>query len=99
MAQSTQVVFGKRAKAAILTTALFIEESGYPDTAIDFAQRQSNFGYTLADFPEKYPLCRFPRFSKRNYRCAVFESNYVFVYKQVRNQLRIYNIIHTKRLK
>jgi plasmid stabilization system protein ParE len=99
MAQCTQVVFGKRAKTAIETTTLHIEESGYPDTAIDFAQRLSNFGYTLADFPNKYPLCRFLRFSKRNYRCAVFESNYIYVYKQVKNQLRIYNIIHTKRLK
>jgi len=99
MAQIAEVVFGKRVQTAIEITTLYIEEKGYPEIAVSFAARMIEFGFTLASFPEKYPLCRFQRFSKRNYRCAVFQSNYVFVYKQVKNQLRIYNIVQTKRLK
>ncbi len=99
MAQITQVIFGKRARTGIAKATLFIDEKGYPETAIAFAARLIQFGFSLNAFPDKYPLCRFERYIKGHYRCAVFESNHVFVYKLVKNQLRIYNIIHTKRLK
>jgi len=99
MEKITEVIFREKAKHSIKEIALHIEESGYPETAEKFSQRLVEFGHSLAIFPNKYTVCRFLRFARYNLRCAVFESNYIFVYKLVKNELLIYTIAHTKRLK
>ena len=92
------VIFRKRAEKSIFKTFLHISAQGYPDRAERFADRLYDFGYTLNDFPAKYPICRFQRFAKHHFHCATFSRSYVFVYKVVKHQLIIYNIIHGKRL-
>ncbi|RLD55517.1 MAG: hypothetical protein DRJ05_12820 [Bacteroidetes bacterium] len=82
----------------ITNTALYISEKGYQITAKKFANKLFDFGGSLAVFPEKYPLCRHRQYSLRMYRCAVFEKNYVFIYKIETNHIVIYNITHVKRL-
>lgn len=97
--EKVKVIFKEVARISIRETALSIEKKGYPETALKFAERFYQFGNTLADFPDKYRLCRFPKFSKRSLHCAVFERTYIFTYKVVKNKLVIYNVIHTKTLK
>lgn len=99
MEEITQVIFREKAKRSIKDIALYIEESGYPETSEKFSQRLVEFGYSLATFPNKYAVCRFKRFARYNLRCASFERNYIFVYKLVKNELLIYTIAYTKRLK
>jgi plasmid stabilization system protein ParE len=69
-----------------------------PLNAGKYINRLIDFGDSLADFPSKFPLCRYEQFSENEFHCAVFEKNYVFVYKIKDQQVIIYNIVHVKRL-
>ncbi|OFY39308.1 MAG: hypothetical protein A2275_13105 [Bacteroidetes bacterium RIFOXYA12_FULL_35_11] len=89
-----EVVFRPKASDSIDKIVIYIEENGYPETAIKFSNKLYKFAYSLTLFPNKYAVCRHPQFAKRNYHCAVFHKNYIFVYKLVKNHLVIYNIIH-----
>ncbi|NOX87057.1 MAG: type II toxin-antitoxin system RelE/ParE family toxin [Chlorobi bacterium] len=72
----------------------YIADKGYPKTADNFISELYKFGNSLKNFPEKYPICRKETWAKRNLRCAVFEKNYIFIYKLVRNKLVIFNVVH-----
>lgn len=93
-----KVIINPKAEKSIAAIAEYIREKGYPETAESYLDRMKEFAHSLTVFPEKYALCRQKRFSFRSFRCAVFESNYIFVYKAVREKLIIYNVIHCKRL-
>lgn len=90
----TEVIFLPKARKSILQLVIYIEQKGYPQGAEKFGNELYNFGYTLNNHPNKYPHCKQPKIAKRNMRCAVFHKNYMFVYKQVKNTLVIYNVIH-----
>jgi plasmid stabilization system protein ParE len=94
-----EVIFLPKSQKSIFSIYRYIAERGYPATAEKFFNRLYDFGYGLNDYPDKYGICRQPVYQKRKLHCAVFESNYVFIYKAVKSQLVIYNIIHSKRLK
>ncbi|MBM2817164.1 MAG: hypothetical protein HW421_3926 [Ignavibacteria bacterium] len=93
------VKYRKKARIAILNATLYIEEQGYPINADKFYERILEFGDSLTTFPEKYGLCHSNQFAARNLRCAVFEKNYIFIYKILKHEIVIVNIIHAKRLK
>lgn len=93
------VIFSERAEASIFQIKVYIFLEGYPERAEKVADKLYDFGYSLRLFPDKYPFCRFPKFIKRHFRCAVFDHTYIFVYKMVKQHLIIYNVIHGKRLK
>jgi len=76
----------------------YIAESN-PANAIVFIDRMIKFGESLAVFPEKYGLCRVELLAKQNYHCAVFEKNYMFIFKVVEAKAIIYKIVHVSRLK
>jgi len=69
-----------------------------PLNAGKYINRLIDFGDSLAIFPNKYPLCRYERFSENEFHCAIFEKNHVFVYKIKDQHIIIYNIVHVKRL-
>ena len=93
-----KVILRKNAQNSLSAIIEYIENQGSPETAYKFALKMEKFSKTLAFFPDKYVVCRFPQFAKRNFRCAIFDNTYVFIYKAVKNQLHVYNIIHSKRL-
>lgn len=86
------------AERAIIGAGDYIRDKGYPDTADRFVKRMRVFAKSLGDFPDKYPLCRFKRFSLSGFRCAVFEHILIFVYRVENDELIIYNVVHVKRL-
>lgn len=96
--EEIKVKWSKRANNSLQSIYDFISDDSIVN-ADKLLDRMVDFGYALNDFPNKYPLCRFKRFIKQNLRCAVFEHNYIFAYKVVKNELLIYTIAHTKRLK
>ncbi|OFX23091.1 MAG: hypothetical protein A2033_00045 [Bacteroidetes bacterium GWA2_31_9] len=93
-----KVVYKPKADKQIYRIMMYINEMGYPETALNFAERLYQFGNSLGFIPEKFPICRHERYAKRLLHCAVFEHNYIFIYKTVRSQLVIYNIIHCSRI-
>lgn len=93
-----EVIFKKKAINNINHTTAYIIGKGYPMNAVKYADRLYDFGQSLAIFPDKPPVCRFPKFSKKGFHCAVFDGTYIFVYKVDKNKLIIFNIIHSKRL-
>jgi plasmid stabilization system protein ParE len=86
------------AEQAIIAAGDYIRLKGYPDTADRFVKRMRLFSKSLGEFPDKYPLCRFKQFSISEFRCAVFEHIFIFVYRVENDELIVYNVIHVKRL-
>lgn len=97
MAEEKQIIYLPTAIDNIIAISLYIESKGYPMTAQKFKKKLFNFGNSLINFPEKYPLCKKPKLFKRKYRCAVFKKNYIFIYKPFKNKMVIYNVIHASR--
>ncbi len=91
------VIYRERARKSILNFAIFIDEKGYPSTADKFIKVIMGFGNRLNLFPEKYAICRKHSLEKRKFRCATFKKNYIFIYKVVKSELVIYNVIHSSR--
>ncbi len=89
----------KKAESSIIKITDYISEQGYPERAKKFYFKLEDFGYSLGIFPEKYAICRHSYYARRKYRCAVFKKNYVFIYKVVKKQVVIYNVIHSMRLR
>lgn len=92
------VFYHVSAKDSISRIGAYIEMKGYPETAEKFTSRLYAFGELLGIFPEKYPLCRFRKLANHKMHCAVFEQNYVFIYKIIRSRLIIYNVVNAKAL-
>ena len=67
-----------------------------PQNVENFIELLIDFGDSLGDFPRKYVNCRHKKFSTRNYRCAVFKKNWIFLFKTAPAELIIHNIIHAK---
>lgn len=92
------IIWKPRAEKSLQSIYHFIAGDSVANAG-NYIDSMISFGDSLAIFPDKYPLCRFPKFAKRNLRCAVFESTYIFTCKVVKHKLIIYNIIHGKRMK
>lgn len=90
------VIYAPKAVKSIKKIADYISEQGYPQRAEIFSERLYDFGETLSLFPDKYKLCIHPKLVKHNMRCAVFLSNYIFIYKLIKNELIIFNVIHAR---
>ena len=94
-----EVILKERAQASIRRIALYIFKKGYPDTAIKFAKQLEEFALTLANFPDKHPLCRQKSYAKRKFHCVPFESSYIFIYKVISNRLIVLNIVQAARIR
>ena len=91
-----QVVWSGAAKNSILEIVKYIEVRGYPGNAKKFYFEIEKFGESLGNFPNKYAICRQIHLAKRKMRCVPFKRNYMFIYKKVDSQLKIYNVVHVK---
>jgi len=89
-----KIIYKKRAAISISKIAFYIKIKGYPITAKKFTGKLYKFGDSLADFPDKYPVCRKEVWAQRNLRCAVFKKNYVFIYKLIQDELVVFNVVH-----
>ncbi len=94
-----KVIIRPRAERSIRAVAAYIRSKGYPDTAARFLNRMETFAMTLADFPDKYPVCRFPHLAKRGFHCEVFERDHIFVYRREGDAVIIHNVLNVKRLR
>jgi len=94
-----KVLIKPRAQKNIEKIAFYIVNNGYPNNAYKFVVRLENFIFTLSSYPEKFPISRHHAFAKRKFRQAIFEKNYIVFFKEVNNELHIYNILHTRRIR
>ena len=100
MEKKTLEVFYKPvAERQITAIAIYIEQKGFPDTAEKFACKLYDFGDGIGIIPEGFPTCRNKIFAKRNFRCAVFQKDYIFVYKVFKSKITIYLVIHASRIR
>jgi hypothetical protein len=67
------------------------------EAAISRINRMENFVTSFA-IPAAYPLCRFKKWQKLGYRCAVFERDWVFAYEVFGNGIIIRDLMHTATL-
>jgi plasmid stabilization system protein ParE len=98
MDNTLEVIFRKKAEKDILDIGKYIFEQGNPLNARNYIVKLIDFGYSLSLLPMKYPICKEAQLSEKNYRCAVFDKTYKFIYRIEKNNLYIYRIIHGKRL-
>ncbi len=94
-----QVLIRQRAERSIDSIAHYISGQGYPETAFMFISRLKGFLYKTADFPRKHPICHQKSYAKRGFRCAVFEKNFIVVYKVYASSVFIQNVIHVAKLR
>lgn len=92
----SKVIFKPKAEQSIVEIAIYIASKGYPETALKVMERLYTFGQSLTIFPNKYPTCTKKILAKRHFHCAVFDKNYIFIYKVVAGTLTIYNVISAK---
>ena len=93
-----RLIWRKTALNAIEDIYFYIAEES-PQNAEIFIERLISFGENLVVFPNKYRTCRFPKYARKSYHCAVFEKNYMFIYKIKNNTVYINMIHHVSRLK
>lgn len=93
--EKVEVVYTKRAAYTIAQAAWYIAGKGYPETAQKYRRKLYEFGNSLANFIDKYQVCRHKVYNIRNYRCAVFNSTWIFVYKVIKNKLVVVYVIHS----
>jgi plasmid stabilization system protein ParE len=91
-----KIEISRKAEKDLIDILNYISEKGYPETALNYVSRMEEFTLSLAELYNKYPLCRYSSFLKANFRCAVFENTYVFIYKVENNKLKVIRIIHGK---
>ena len=89
-------IYKKRAAISIFQIGLYIEAKGYPITANRFVDKLYEFGNSLGEYPDKFPVCRKKEWAMRNLRCAIFKNDYIFVYKLIDDVLVIYNVVHAR---
>ncbi len=92
-----KVVYEPKAEQSIFKITVYIAEKGYKETALKFGDILYDFGDSLALFPEKYPIYKKPFLAKLKLRCTIFKKDYFFIYKIVKNELIVFNIIHSSR--
>jgi plasmid stabilization system protein ParE len=93
-----QVVFLPDADSAIENIGTYIAEKGYPDTAEKYVEQMIDFANSLSILSQRYPVCRHEYLALHNFRCAVFDKKYIFIYKVSYTRLIIHTIIHGSRL-
>ena len=92
-----EVIYEPKAEQSIFKISIYIAKKGYKETAVKFTNILYDFGDSLTLFPEKYPVCKKSILAKRKLRCAIFKKNYIFIYKIIKNELIIFNVIHSSR--
>jgi plasmid stabilization system protein ParE len=93
-----KVTTSSAAKRDIAENIKYISDKGYPHNAEKLYDRMLAFIPTLGEMPEKYAICRNKRFGEKQYRCAVFEQSYLFVYAINKNSVLLLRVIHGLRL-
>jgi plasmid stabilization system protein ParE len=93
------VIIRPRAEESIVNICNYIIKKGYPKTALEFLDRMRIFAHSLGDFPEKYSICSQKSYQKRKFRCVVFEDNFIFIHKQIGNDMVLLNVVHASRIR
>jgi len=94
--EKVPVILKPRAEQSIVDISIFIAGNGNPERALSFMDSLYEFGYSLSIFPNKYPICKKLTLAKRNLHCAVFDKNYIFIYKVHNKRLVVYNVINAR---
>lgn len=97
--KALKVFYKPIAERQITAIAIYIEQKGFPENAEKFVNKLYDFGDTLGVASLSYPVCRNKVFAKKNFRCAVFHQDYIFVYKVFKFKITILLVIHASRIK
>lgn len=62
--------------------------------AEDYIEKIFAFCENFAIFPESNPICRFISLQSKGYRCAIFDKQYIIVYR-VSQRIDVLAIIHS----
>lgn len=85
-------------KISMLESYLVEELKLSEEAALRRSRRMREFIRSLRNLVD-YPLCRFKRWQKLGYRCAVFEKDWVFAYEIIGNGVIVRDIVHASLLK
>lgn len=85
-------------KIANLRIYLTVELKLSHEAAHQRIDRIETFLFSLSN-PINYPLCRFKKWKRLRYRCAVFERDWVFAYELFDEGVIVRDMSHTSLLK
>ena len=77
----------------------YIAEQGYPETAEKFINRMLKYIFSLYIYPSIHSPCRFKKFKRHTWHCAIFENNYIIAYKIFKFKIVVHAVINGARLK
>ena len=86
-----------RAKIAELESYLIDELKLSEEATLRRSARMRGFVHAFSN-PVDYPLCRFTKWCKLDYRCAVFEKDWVFAYEIFDGGIIVRDMSHTSLL-
>ena len=100
MIRKRKVLISDTVKGKIAELKLYLtEEYKFSFEAAMFrTKRMEEFIETLAN-PADYSLCRFLRWRKFGYRCAVFEKTWIFAYEIFDDGVIVRDMAHVSMLK
>lgn len=88
------VSFRRKALKSVAAIAGFIEEKGSAYNSKQYAKRLHAFGVSLGNFPLKYATCRNHILARLEFRCAVFDGHYIFIYGVSDTGVEIFDIVN-----
>lgn len=94
-----EVVFSKNVQSKINVLFLYItEEIKMPLTAFRYTKKMETFARSLAKNPLGYKICKQQNWFSKNYRCAIFNKTWAFVYEVKTKQIIIRDLVLSKLL-
>lgn len=95
-----KVFFTIKASHSILSLADYIsDEIKMPITASRYADKIKDFGLSIGTNPNAWPICNSKKYSVLNYRCAIFDKKWVFVYSITTKHVIIRDVVNGKLIK
>lgn len=95
-----KVVFSKKAQNTLNSLFVYItEEIKMPITAFRYSKKMENFASSLGNHPFAYKICTPQKWAVKQYRCAIFNKTWTFVYEVKTNQVIIRDLVFAKLIK
>jgi plasmid stabilization system protein ParE len=89
-----QVELRKRPEVIISQLVDYITEEGSPQNATNYYLKIVSFLESLSKPYPTYPVCKYPAWAKRKWRCAVFDKKYVVAFRVEKNKIIVFKFLH-----
>lgn len=80
-------------------TSYIVSEIKMPQTGYRYGKKMRLFAKAIGTNPNAWPICNSKKYSTHNYRCAIFDKKWVFVYSITPKHVVIRDVVNGKLIK